>query len=789
MSDRNEQPPPADLLGPVILYWLHLLHQHIRYLDDGETTFLYCTRAGLRIRELYRIFLREKGFGDDPGEVFRISRLAVCKGVFGRLPERAGRIIEGEFAGQPLQALLESLVRNEPALLQAIQGKGADARAERPASDFGRWLGEPDPLARKVNAYLDRSTEAFARHVHALCGGRARAVLLDTGWKGTAQSLLAKAFPEIAWKGVYFGRIPDGSTDPDIAEGVIGTLFDAIRYDPDRPETAFVLHRHLIEALLETNAPSIEETLPGAHLSGATEANENETPDPAEDAHYIAVREYVRANATQSLAWIHGRYQAAIRALARRLAFPSRKEALELMPKPRSADFGKSLRVPVLLPPEAHEEIAREQRLSRALWPQGQIALEYPEKHARDLQARSLQLVRPEDYFHAPAAARQRDGGRVAVITRTKNRPILLRRAAESVAAQSHADLIWVVVNDGGDPEAVEEVVRDCFVEKSRIVLIHHPESLGMEAASNAGIAAVAADFVLIHDDDDSLAPEFLERTVAFLQGDAGAKYGGVVTRSVYVSEEIRGERVVEHARTPFMPWVQQVQLAEMATGNFFPPIAFLYRREMWEEIGGYCESLPVFGDWKFNLDFLSRADIGFLPESLAHYHHRDRGLDAQHGAYSNSLQGGIGKHVEYEAILRNMCIRGREKNPVLAELMASAYLHAHTRHHAREAVSRLDPPPVAATQLVCEDDWKWVQKHGRAGASPPRHLGERLLRWALGRAARRIPLNPTFDEETYLQENPDIAAAVRKGAFASGYEHYLRHGCLEGRRRPTKAV
>jgi hypothetical protein len=38
------------------------------------------------------------------------------------------------------------------------------------------------------------------------------------------------------------------------------------------------------------------------------------------------------------------------------------------------------------------------------------------------------------------------------------------------------------------------------------------------------------------------------------------------------------------------------------------------------------------------------------------------------------------------------------------------------------------------------------------------------------------------FDEEWYLQRNPDVAEVVQEGGFKSGLEHYLVHGCNEGR-------
>ena len=38
------------------------------------------------------------------------------------------------------------------------------------------------------------------------------------------------------------------------------------------------------------------------------------------------------------------------------------------------------------------------------------------------------------------------------------------------------------------------------------------------------------------------------------------------------------------------------------------------------------------------------------------------------------------------------------------------------------------------------------------------------------------------FSESEYLTLYPDVAAAVKAGAFKSGYEHYVKHGKSEGR-------
>lgn len=249
---------------------------------------------------------------------------------------------------------------------------------------------------------------------------------------------------------------------------------------------------------------------------------------------------------------------------------------------------------------------------------------------------------------------------RVAIITRTKNRTLLLRRALESVLGQRFADWVMVVVNDGGEPAEVEALL-DGYRERfgGRLVVVHNPESLGMEAASNRGIRAVDSEFVVIHDDDDSWHPDFLQRCTAFFDDnpfpDGDYPAHGVVTHSVRCLERIEGERVSIERREPYNGELEFISLYRLAVGNLFPPISFLYRRQVLEEVGYYREDLPVLGDWDFNLRFAERYEIGVIGEPLANYHHR---IEGGENRYANSVVSGDGRHRFQENLLCNEYLR-----------------------------------------------------------------------------------------------------------------------------------
>lgn len=245
---------------------------------------------------------------------------------------------------------------------------------------------------------------------------------------------------------------------------------------------------------------------------------------------------------------------------------------------------------------------------------------------------------------------------KVAIITRTKNRKILLRRAIESILGQTFEDWCMVIVNDGGVKGDVEDLVWDYSDKfRGRCYIIHNEISKGMEAASNSGIKASSSDYIVIHDDDDSWHPQFLEKCVNFLDHNPYPSFRGVITYSVRILERIENDKIIIESKEPFNRWMKSVSLFRMAANNVFPPISFVYRRDVIDEIGYYREDLPVLGDWEFNLRFMSKYDIYLIPEELAYYHHR---LSIKSGDYTNSVIGHDDKHIFYDTFIRNELLR-----------------------------------------------------------------------------------------------------------------------------------
>ncbi|NHO34155.1 glycosyltransferase [Acetobacter fallax] len=251
----------------------------------------------------------------------------------------------------------------------------------------------------------------------------------------------------------------------------------------------------------------------------------------------------------------------------------------------------------------------------------------------------------------------------VAILMRTKDRLLLLPRALGSVLLQKFTRWHLYLVNDGGDRDALENLLRVYRpVFGDRLTVIHHEKSQGMEAASNAALRAGKEELVIVHDDDDSWDTDFLLYTVLFLSDSQNARYLGVATDCVVINEVIEDGTVRETDRSVWRRSDGVTDFEKMLYTNAFPPICFLFRRSVTEQIGPFDANLPVLGDWDFNIRLMTEGDIGIVHKALANYHHRRPGGAA---IYGNSVIDGVSSHKSQNILLRNRLLRETlHKNP-----------------------------------------------------------------------------------------------------------------------------
>jgi len=256
---------------------------------------------------------------------------------------------------------------------------------------------------------------------------------------------------------------------------------------------------------------------------------------------------------------------------------------------------------------ERHDYLAAALGLRRyrtlTLGPDVQLAEGYRRLALADFTTRSpAQLVR--HLGGLPELLEVREGPRLSVVVRTKDRPALLAEALASLAASPYRRVEVVLVNDGG---AAPELPGDF---PHPVVRVDLAANRGRAAAAEAGVAAATGDFVTFLDDDDLAAPEHLP-SLAALAGAPGVRVAYTDAAVAVYELGPEGWGCVERR----LPYSRDFDPDLLLLDNYVPFNTLAIERTLFAEVGPFDRELPFFEDW----DFLIRL------AALAPFHHRGR--------------------------------------------------------------------------------------------------------------------------------------------------------------------
>jgi glycosyltransferase involved in cell wall biosynthesis len=199
----------------------------------------------------------------------------------------------------------------------------------------------------------------------------------------------------------------------------------------------------------------------------------------------------------------------------------------------------------------------------------------------------------------------------VTVVITTYNREKLLKRAIDSVLAQTYPHWELVIVDDAST-DGTSDLVKQYPDE--RIHYIRHPQNRGSSASLNTGILSSNKKYISILDSDDEYVPTHLEKHVNLIK-NAPSEVGFVYCR---IGEQqpdgslkpahfnlVRG-RVYKQA-------LWQGYLAQMAS--------LMVKRECFDAVGVFDTQFPCFKDDDICFRLAKKYAVDFIPEVLVIIH------------------------------------------------------------------------------------------------------------------------------------------------------------------------
>ncbi|MFZ1105902.1 MAG: glycosyltransferase family A protein [Hyphomicrobiaceae bacterium] len=201
----------------------------------------------------------------------------------------------------------------------------------------------------------------------------------------------------------------------------------------------------------------------------------------------------------------------------------------------------------------------------------------------------------------------------IDVVVRCYRHGRFLRECVDSILSQSIGD-IRVLVIDNASTDNSLEVASQLAAEDSRIEVVAHPRNVGATASYNEGIDWASAEYFVLLDADDLLAPGCLARALACMEAHREVSF----TYGIEAFRLSDGTMQVLPEHSEEAPWRLAAgreliaQICRFPTNHVGAPTV-VRRTSMQKRIGYYRPSLPYTDDLEMWLRLASVGDVGSI--------------------------------------------------------------------------------------------------------------------------------------------------------------------------------
>jgi glycosyltransferase involved in cell wall biosynthesis len=269
---------------------------------------------------------------------------------------------------------------------------------------------------------------------------------------------------------------------------------------------------------------------------------------------------------------------------------------------------------------------------------------------------------------------------RVSVIIPTYNRGWIVKEAIESVLAQDYRDFELIVVDDGSTDNT------DDILDSYRgDIIVFRQENQGVSAARNRGLAEASGCFIAFLDSDDLWLSQKLFRQVEFFNKNPDAKI--CQTEETWIRKGVRVNPKKRHKKPWGMIFEPSLALCLIS------PSAVMIRRSLFEEVGGFDETLPACEDYDLWLRISCRYPVYLIdtPLIIKRGGHNDQlsaspGLDKfRIASLKKIVASDLLSKTQYRAAVKTLkercaiyaagcCKRGREDEALYYTKLAETY-------------------------------------------------------------------------------------------------------------------
>jgi GT2 family glycosyltransferase len=227
-----------------------------------------------------------------------------------------------------------------------------------------------------------------------------------------------------------------------------------------------------------------------------------------------------------------------------------------------------------------------------------------------------------------PAAGLETAQPSVCVVIPAYNSEATIRRALDSVAAQTFPPARILVVDDAS-ADATAKIAQAYSGAKVEVITL--AENLGAAGARNVGIRRAETDLVAFLDADDEWLPTKLEKQVELIVTEPLSTF--VSCGSDLISPT--GKNLGNIYRGQTVTAGDNAWKALLENNYVTTPSVVVWRRHL-EELGGFDQSLKIAEDQDMWIRLAERGRLSYVFENLVHVHERESSLSG--GSFNDQL-------------------------------------------------------------------------------------------------------------------------------------------------------
>ena len=200
----------------------------------------------------------------------------------------------------------------------------------------------------------------------------------------------------------------------------------------------------------------------------------------------------------------------------------------------------------------------------------------------------------------------------LCVLMSTYNGEKYVSQAIESVLQQSYENWELIIVNDCSI-DGTSRIINDYEKKDTRIRVYNNDKNLKLPATLNVGFSYAKGDYFTWTSDDNILLPQFLEVLNRYLNDNEQVDF----VYSDYIGIDSEGNELgVRHMLEP------ENMIYQNSVGA-----SFLYRRKIYDEIGGYSPEWFLVEDYEYWLRVYKQYRMMHVEDILYQYRFHDQSL------------------------------------------------------------------------------------------------------------------------------------------------------------------